>query len=69
MGAMAALSPVHRLENQTLGIVGLGVIGKTVAKRAQALGIHVIAFDDFVDKKRCPILALKSFLGRYFQAV
>lgn len=48
---MTALSPVHRLENQTLGIVGLGVIGKTVAKRAQALGIHVIAFDDFVDKK------------------
>ena len=59
-GAMAALSPVHRLENQTLGIVGLGVIGKTVAKRAQALGIHVIAFDDFVDKKTMSNLGVEK---------
>lgn len=59
-GAMTALSPVHRLENQTLGIVGLGVIGKTVAKRAQALGIHVIAFDDFVDKKTMSNLGVEK---------
>jgi D-3-phosphoglycerate dehydrogenase len=33
---------------KTLGIVGVGSIGKEVAKRALALGMEVIAFDPFV---------------------
>lgn len=31
--------------SQTIGILGLGNIGKEVAKRAKALGMHVIAYD------------------------
>ena len=33
---------------KTLGIVGLGKIGTQIARRAVALGMHVIAFDPFV---------------------
>ncbi len=36
------------LTGKTLGIIGLGNIGKEVAKRAIALGMQVIAFDLFV---------------------
>lgn len=38
------------LYQKTLGIIGLGHIGKEVAKRALAFGIHVIVFDKFVDQ-------------------
>jgi D-3-phosphoglycerate dehydrogenase / 2-oxoglutarate reductase len=36
------------LFGKTLGIVGLGKIGMIVGKRAQAFGMHVLAFDPFV---------------------
>src|SRR6476469_7102068 len=36
------------LDGKTLGIVGLGRIGKLVAQRAQAFGMRLIAFDPFV---------------------
>ncbi len=36
------------LTGKTLGIIGLGNIGKEVAKRAIGLGMKVIAFDPFV---------------------
>ncbi len=37
------LSPIMELHDKTLGIVGLGQIGKSVAKIAQAFGMKVIA--------------------------
>lgn len=40
------------LTNHTVGLVGLGYIGKLVAKRLNALGVKVIAFDPFVDKSK-----------------
>ncbi len=40
------------LFNKTLGIIGLGKIGGEVAKRAQALGMHVIAFDPFLNEDK-----------------
>ncbi len=36
------------VRNKTLGIVGLGNIGKEVARRAQAFEMKVIAFDPFI---------------------
>jgi D-3-phosphoglycerate dehydrogenase / 2-oxoglutarate reductase len=38
------------LSGKTLGLLGVGNIGKEVAKRASALGMRVVAYDPFVDK-------------------
>ncbi|MCG3199931.1 MAG: Hydroxypyruvate reductase [bacterium] len=40
----------HELLGKTLGILGLGRIGKEVAKRARAFEMRVIAFDPFWDE-------------------
>src|SRR5881394_2226529 len=40
------------LANKTLGIVGLGRIGKLVAQRASAFGMKVVAHDPFVAPER-----------------
>src|SRR4051794_4872417 len=42
---LAAGFPLRRIEGQTLGIVGLGKIGRCVAAKAQALGLKIIAFN------------------------
>ena len=39
-----------RLSDQTLGIIGLGRIGRQVAKKAQAFGMTVMASDPYVDE-------------------
>ncbi|SEP83550.1 D-3-phosphoglycerate dehydrogenase [Ignavigranum ruoffiae] len=39
-----------RIENLTLGIFGLGKIGRTVAKKASLLGMKVLAYDPYVNK-------------------
>ncbi|TNE53585.1 MAG: hypothetical protein EP338_11025 [Bacteroidetes bacterium] len=36
------------IHGKTMGIVGLGAIGKEVAKRAHGFGLNVVAFDKFV---------------------
>lgn len=40
------------LQGKTLGIVGLGRIGSTVAPRAVALGMRVLAFDPYITRAR-----------------
>ena len=40
---LSAGFPLRRIEGQTLGIVGLGQIGRRVANKAQALGLNVVA--------------------------
>jgi len=39
---------MHRIENQTLGLVALGNIGIAVCKRAKCFGMNVIAFDPYL---------------------
>lgn len=41
----------HEIADKTMGIIGLGRIGKEVATRAKAFGMHVIAFDPYWDEK------------------
>ena len=42
------LHPVPRLQDQVMGIVGLGRIGTAVALKARGLGLNVIAHDPYV---------------------
>lgn len=41
-----------QIDGKTLGVIGLGRIGSQVARRAQALGMNVIAFDPFISEER-----------------
>ena len=43
------ISGIPRLAGQTWGIIGLGRIGRAVARRAQAFGVTVVAHDPYVD--------------------
>lgn len=43
--------PIHRLKTLTVGIIGIGRIGKAFAKRVKALGCKVIACDINFEKK------------------
>lgn len=40
--------PIHRFSEQTVGIIGLGRIGKQYAKRLHSFGFNIIATDDKV---------------------
>jgi D-3-phosphoglycerate dehydrogenase / 2-oxoglutarate reductase len=40
----------HDLAGSVLGLVGYGQVGRRVAVRARALGMHVVAFDPYVDQ-------------------
>jgi D-3-phosphoglycerate dehydrogenase len=43
-------TPVMRLKEKTLGIIGLGRIGTAVAIRAKALGLRVLFYDPYVKR-------------------
>lgn len=47
---MPAVVPIHRLRGTTLGLVGFGRIPQLVAPKAQAFGMHVVAFDPYIPK-------------------
>jgi D-3-phosphoglycerate dehydrogenase len=44
------LSRPHGLENQELGIIGLGRVGRRVARLAAAFGMHLTAYDPYVEE-------------------
>jgi D-3-phosphoglycerate dehydrogenase len=49
------------LADKTLGIVGLGRIGKLVAQRALAFGMRLVAYDPFVSAERARQLSVELF--------
>ncbi len=46
------------VRNKTLGIIGLGKVGKEVAQRAQGLSMQVIAFDPYVSQEHASQLGI-----------
>ena len=56
------------LFNKTIGIIGIGAIGGEVAKRAQGLGMNVVAFDPFLsDEKATEMGVEKTSVGEVFK--
>jgi len=47
-GAVPLNLPIFRLKGRTLGIVGLGRIGKAVCWKARAFGMQVVAYDPYI---------------------
>ncbi|OCG06921.1 dehydrogenase [Gilliamella sp. wkB178] len=46
--------PIYRLQEQTAGIIGLGRIGLSLAKKLHGIGLKVIGFDPFAKKENLP---------------
>jgi phosphoglycerate dehydrogenase-like enzyme len=40
------------IQGKTVGIIGLGRVGKAVAKRLEAWGVRLIAYDPYVDQRQ-----------------
>lgn len=66
-------TPVEEIHDKTIGIVGLGSIGREIAKKAKGMGMHVVASKQtmtpeiFVDKLYNPnqldqLLAISDFV-------
>jgi phosphoglycerate dehydrogenase-like enzyme len=58
-----------RVMGATLGIVGLGRIGRAVATRARGLGMHVVAFDpypseEFADQWQIDVVSFDDLLAQ-----
>jgi len=41
--------PLHRITGRTLGLLGFGNIARATGRKGAALGLHVIAYDPYVD--------------------
>jgi D-3-phosphoglycerate dehydrogenase / 2-oxoglutarate reductase len=61
---IGAMRGVRRLSTLTAGILGLGRIGSAVARRIEAFGLDVVAYDPFVADAPWPRLALEEVLSR-----
>jgi D-3-phosphoglycerate dehydrogenase len=40
-------APIHRIRGQVMGIVSFGKIGQSIAERARAFGVSIIAYDPY----------------------
>jgi len=51
---------IRRLKGQILGLVGVGKIGKAVARKAGAFGLKVKAYDPYLSKSEMNLLNIES---------
>ncbi|MDV2582202.1 C-terminal binding protein [Alkalibacillus haloalkaliphilus] len=51
--------PVYRMRGSVLGLLGFGNIAQTVAKKAQAFGVEVYAYDPFIPQEVADSLGVK----------
>jgi D-3-phosphoglycerate dehydrogenase len=63
----ALMRPIRRLSGQTLGVIGLGRIGRSLARKAKGLGLKVIAYDPHVSTEAAqaagvPLMSLEELL-------
>ena len=66
-GMDGRLLPIRRLSGQTLGLIGFGKIGQSLARKAKGLGVKVIAYDPYasVEAARAaevPLMSLEELL-------
>lgn len=47
------------LRGKTLGVIGLGRIGTAVAKRAQAMEMHIVAYDPYISEDHAKKMAVE----------
>jgi len=69
IGMDATLRPMRRLSGQSLGLIGLGKIGRCLARKAQGLGLTTIAYDPHVSPDAAqavgvPLMTLEEMLPR-----
>ncbi|MFP6679982.1 MAG: C-terminal binding protein [Dehalococcoidia bacterium] len=53
-GSVSLTDTIHRLRDKTIGIAGMGRIGRAVALRATAFGMTVLSHDPFVQQSDAP---------------
>ncbi len=51
--------PPARLQGQVLGLVGLGNIGRAVARQAQGMGLRVLTYDPYVAQEEADRLSVE----------
>lgn len=66
-GMDALLRPMRRLSGQTLGLIGLGKIARSLARKAQGLDLKVIAYDPHIRAEAAraagvPLMSLEEML-------
>ncbi len=59
--------PIYRLTGRTLGVIGIGKIGRVVAQKALAFGMKVVGFDPYLSRSVAatigiPLLSLDELL-------
>jgi D-3-phosphoglycerate dehydrogenase len=66
-GMEGRMRPIRRLSGQTLGLIGFGRIGQSLARKAKGLGLKVIAYDPYVAPEAAraagvPMLTMEELL-------
>jgi len=66
LGSHEFTSPLRRLRGCTVGVVGMGRIGRATAEKARGLGLRPVGFDPYIeaaDVDPTPLLPLETLLG------